>query len=50
MVQFDILAAVSKNGPQGENFQNYFLAHNSSLGLADDAQSENIGEKQEYMP
>ena len=27
-----------------------FLAQNSSLGLVDDAQSEIIGEKQEYMP
>ena len=27
-----------------------FLAQNSSLGLVDDAQSENIGEKWEYMP
>ena len=27
-----------------------FLAQNSSLGLVDDAQPENIGEKQEYMP
>ena len=27
-----------------------FLAQNSSLGLVDDAQSENIGEKQEYIP
>ena len=27
-----------------------FLVQNSSLGLVDDTQSENIGEKQEYMP
>ena len=26
------------------------LAQNSSMGLVDDVQSENIGEKQEYMP
>ena len=31
-------------------FKIAFLAQNSSLGLADDAQSENIDEKQEYMP
>ena len=27
-----------------------FFAQNSSLGLVDDTQSENIGEKWEYMP
>ena len=27
-----------------------FLALKSYLGIVDDAQSENIGEKQEYMP
>ena len=27
-----------------------FLAQNSSLGLVDNAQSENISGKQEYMP
>ena len=31
-------------------FKISFLAQNSSLGLVDDAQSENIGETQEYMP
>ena len=31
-------------------FKIVFLAQNSSLGLVDDAQSENIGEKWEYMP
>ena len=39
----------AKNGPKGEIFKIAFLAQNSSFGLADDAQSENIGEKQEYM-
>ena len=32
------------------NIFKIFLAQNSSLGLVDDAQSENIGETQEYMP
>ena len=33
-----------------KNFKTSFFAQNSSLGLVDDAQSENIGEKQEYKP
>ena len=43
-------AAVSENGPWGEHFQNRSLAQNSSLGLVADTQSEDIGEKQEFMP
>ena len=31
-------------------FKTGILAQNSSLALVADAQSENIGEKQEYMP
>ena len=31
-------------------FKIAFLAQSSSLGLVDDDRSENIGEKQEYMP
>ena len=31
-------------------FKTGILAQNSSLGLVADVQSENIGEKQEYMP
>ena len=42
-------AAVNKNGPQCEIFKIGLLAQSSSLGLVDEAQSENIGEKQEYM-
>ena len=50
MVEGNIWAAVSENGPECETFKIDFLVHNSSLGLVDDTQSENIGERLEYMP
>ena len=39
-----------KMGLRVKIFKIGFLAQKSSLGLVEDAQSENIGEKQEYMP
>ena len=33
-----------------KNFKTGILAQNSCFGLVADAQSENIGEQQEYMP